>query len=111
MRTDLIYEVHCVSNPELPLGRIGRIFPRPGGILLVTDGVAHFLEIEDPDEQLIDAEKDGHLEINTPKGRFILNAIDQEAAEELSPFYEGAPAEVASDEAAQAIYLKILGPL
>lgn len=111
MRTDLIYEVHCVSNPGMPLGRTGRIVPRPGGILLATDGPSYFLEIGDPDEQLIDDEKSGHLEINTPKGRFILNVIDREAAEELAPFYDGVPAEVASDEEAQAIFQKLLGPL
>jgi hypothetical protein len=111
MRTDLAYEVHCVSDPASAIGRIGTIIPRPGGILLATDGHSQFLEIDDPDDQLIDDESTGYVEITTAKGRYFLNAIDRDAGEELSPFFQNAPAEFDSDEAAQAFYQKLLAQL
>lgn len=108
MQTNIAYEVHCLSDRDSPVGRIGRIQRIPGGLLLLTDTVDVTLPIEDPEEQLIDDWEQGHLEINTPKGRFVLNAIDRAAAEELAPFYAEAPDGFESDEAAQAYYARLV---
>lgn len=112
MFTDLVYETHCVSDHNSPIGRFGRVQRMPGGLLLRTDGgVDLTLPIEEPDDQIVDDWQNGHLEINTPKGRFILNRLDREAAAELSPFCPGAPIEFDTDAAAQAYYKQALGPI
>ena len=112
MRTDLVYETHCVSDPHSPIGRFGVVRGMPGGLMLQTDGgVDLALPSEDIDEQLVDDWQNGYLEINTPKGHFILNRIDKEAGEELSPFCPGAPIEFDTDAAAQAYYKQALGPI
>lgn len=108
MNTNLVYEMHEMTGSSTPPGRFGMVQPYPGGLLLVTCGMNVEIPIEEPDDQLVDDESNGYLEINTSKGRFLLNRIDRDAAEEMAPFYSGIPAEIASDAEAQAIFRKLL---
>lgn len=106
MRTDVAYEI-IQFNPD-NYDRIGMLRPIPDGLVLVAlSGMMRHFILEDLDEQLVDDEMQGIVEIRTKTERVVLNQLTLESWNEMAPFFKEAP-EFESDVAVNEFFSKLI---
>lgn len=106
MRTDVAYEI-IQFNPD-NYDRIGMLRPIPGGLALVTlSGMTRHFILDDLDEQLVDDEMQGIVEIRTGKERVVLNQLTLAAWEDMAPFFKEAP-EFETDAEVNEFFSKLI---
>lgn len=93
-----VYEIQVPrGKPFGPL--IAEVSQKPGGLELLTENGIRFLDFEDIDEQLIDDEAQGVIEIHYPDRRVVLQKITLATWADVDPFLGRKFPLVTSDEA------------
>lgn len=108
MRTDVAYEA-VDFRPGHPLPAVVVLDPVLGGLSVYTSAEhAEFLPLGDEDDDLVDDEANGIVEVRTPEGRVTFQKVTLAEWEDLEPFLD-MPKPRTDEEANSMAYRAVLG--
>jgi len=105
MKTDVVYEITRLGKPFA--FRLGILRSTPGGLLIyLGDHTVKLLW--DNDDQFVDEEALGIVEVITNNERWVFNKLTLSNWEEMEPFFDPRIPEFDSDEAVNKYFYEAL---